>query len=221
MYPFAKTIDSLNRARLMGLMLVCAALAAAVVFMTVAGITWLTARLVNLQTDWLDTLVNWLAGIVTGVGGWFMLPVLIVLIAGIFQETIIQRVEKVCYPDKVRSEEPRFWADLGHDIRFTLLALCLNLLVLPLYLFGIGFLISIVLNSYLLGREFFIAAAGYHLGKPAAGDLVRRHRRAVYGGGFVITLLSLVPLVNLFMPIFATVWMVHVYHGVNKNGAGS
>jgi CysZ protein len=222
MFPFARTIDSLHRARLSGLTLLCAVLAAAVVVTVAAGITWLTARVVELQTGWLDTLVNWLAGIVTGIGGWFMLPALTVLVAGIFQETVIQRVEKACYPETVRREEPRFWADLGHDIRFTLRALLLNLLVLPLYFFGIGFPVSIALNSYLLGREFFIAAAGYHLGKPAAADLARRHRRAVYGGGFVITLLTLVPLVNLFMPILATVWMVHVYHGLSgERGPGS
>jgi CysZ protein len=108
MYPFAETLDSLKKARLLGLMLVCAALAAALAFLAVAGITWLTARLVTLQTGWLDTLVNWVVGIISGIGGWFMLPVLIVLIAGIFQETIIQRVEMVCYPDEQRSGEPRF-----------------------------------------------------------------------------------------------------------------
>lgn len=218
MYPFAKTISSMKKGDLLVLMFACAALAAFLVFLTVAGITWLTAGLVNLQTGWLDTLVNWLVGIVTGIGGWFMLPVLIVLVAGVFQEAIIYRVEKASYPNEIRSGEPRFWADVGHDIRFTLKALFLNLLILPLYLFGIGFIASVILNSYLLGREFFIAAAGYHLGKPQAGVLARSHRRVVYGGGFVITLLALVPVVNLFMPIFATVWMVHVYHAIGKSG---
>jgi len=221
MYPFAKTIDSLRKGNLLALMFVCAALAAAVVFLAVGGITWLTARLVNLQTGWLDTLVNWVVGMITGIGGWFMLPVLIVRVAGVFQEMIIHRVEKASYPDEMRSGEPRFWADVGHDIRFTLWALFLNLLILPLYLVGIGFIVSVILNSYLLGREFFVGAAGFHLGKPQAGSLVRSHRKAVYGGGFVITLLTLVPVVNLFMPIFATVWMVHVYHAINKSGARS
>ncbi|MEW6519290.1 MAG: EI24 domain-containing protein [Thermodesulfobacteriota bacterium] len=221
MYPFAKTIASIKKGDLLALMFVCAALAGCVVLLTVAGITWLTAGLVNLQTGWLDTLVNWVVGVVTGIGGWFMLPVLIVLVAGIFQETIIYRVEKASYPEVVRGGEPRFWSDVGHDIRFTLWALFLNLLILPLYLLGIGFIVSVIVNSYLLGREFFIAAAGYHLGKPRADSLVRSHRRAVYGGGLVITLLSLVPVINLFMPIVATVWMVHVYHGLAGDGVRS
>ena len=221
MFPFAKTISSIKRGDLLALMFVCAALAAAVVFLSIAGITWLTADLVNLKTGWLDTLINWVVGILTGIGGWFMLPVVIVLVAGIFQEAIIYRVERAAYPDRMRSSEPRFWADVGHDIRFTLWALFLNLLILPLYLFGIGFIASVILNSYLLGREFFIAAAGYHLGKPQADRLVQSHRKTVYGGGLVITLLSLVPVINLFMPIVATVWMVHVYHALPTGGARS
>ena len=163
---------------------------------------------------WLDTLVNWVVGGVTGVAGWFMLPALVVLIAGMFQERTIDRVERACYPDRVRSREPRFWPDLKHDIRFTLRALLLNILVLPLYIVGIGFIVSIALNSYLLGREFFESAAGYHLGKPEAEKLGQRNRAAVYGGGLVITLMTLLPGVNLFVPIFAIVWMVHVYHGL-------
>lgn len=216
MYPFAKTINSVRKADLIILMFVCAALSVTVVVLAVGGITWITSQLVELQTPWLDTLVKWLVGIITGIGGWFMLPVVIVLVAGVFQETIIYRVEKTSYSHEMRSGEPRFWADIGHDVTFAFRALLLNILILPTYLVGIGFLASVILNSYLLGREFFIAAAGYHIGKPQAGDLVNNHRKVVYGGGFVITLLSLVPVVNLFMPIIATVWMVHVYHGLGR-----
>ncbi|MBI5557202.1 MAG: EI24 domain-containing protein [Deltaproteobacteria bacterium] len=220
MYPFAKTFASINRANLFGLMLICAVLAIILVFTAAAGITWFTARLVTLEKTWLDALVNWLVGAVAGIGGWFMLPVLVVLIAGIFQEVVIRRVEQVDYPEVTRSGAPRFWADAGHDILFTLRALFLNLLVLPLYFLGIGFAVSIMLNSYLLGREFFTGAAGYHLGKPEAALLARKHRKTVYVGGFVITLMTLVPVFNLFMPVFATVWMVHVYHGLKPKSGG-
>ena len=123
-------------------------------------------------------------------------------------------MERAFYPDKVRSREPQLWPDVRHDIRFTLWALFLNMLILPFYLLGIGFVVSIALNSYLLGREFFESAAGYHMGKPEAERLGRENRAAVYGGGLVITLMTLVPVVNLFVPIVAIVWMVHVYHGL-------
>lgn len=214
MYPFAKTLNSVAKANLMGLMFACAGLAVAVVLVLVAVVTSVTAQLVNLETGWLDSLVNWVVGGITGVAGWLMLPALVVLIAGMFQERTIDRVERAYYPDRVRNQAPRFWPDVRHDIRFTLWALFLNVLVLPFYLLGIGFVLSIALNSYLLGREFFESAAGYHLGKPAAQTLGKQNKGSVYGGGLVITLVTLVPVVNLFVPIFAIVWMVHVYHGI-------
>ncbi|MCK5091353.1 MAG: EI24 domain-containing protein, partial [Gammaproteobacteria bacterium] len=93
-------------------------------------------------------------------------------------------------------------------------ALFLNIVILPFYLLGIGFIMSIVLNSYLLGREFFESAAGYHSGKPEAMVLGQKNKAVMYGGGFVITCLTLVPVINLFVPVIAIVWMVHVYHGL-------
>jgi CysZ protein len=216
MYPFIKTVGSLTKANLIGLMLACAGLAVIIVLVAIGGITWLTADIVNIKTGWLDTLVNWIVAAVTGIGGWFMLPALTVLIAGMFQEQTIYRVEHAYYPDKARNEPPRFWPDMLHDIRFTLWAVFLNIMILPLYLVGIGFFLSIALNSYLLGREFFESVAGHHLGKPEARKLGRNCRSVVYGGGFVITMLTLVPLVNLFVPVIAIVWMVHVYHRLNS-----
>ena len=80
----------------------------------------------------------------------------------------------------------------------------------------LGFIVSILLNSYLLSRKFFEIAAGYHIRKPQAQKFGQQNRGMVYGGGFVITLLTLVPLLNLFVPIIAIVWMVHVYHGLRQ-----
>lgn len=210
----ARTVRSIRRSGLPVLMLLCAVSALLLVLLLVSGITWLTAHLVALDRQWLDIAVNGLVGIVLGIGGWFMLPVLVVLIAGAFQEMTIHKVERIEYPGSVRSSEPRFWPDLVHDIRFTLKAAGLNLLVLPFYLFGIGFVLSVLLNSYLLGREFFESAAGYHVGKPKARQIGRRHRRLIYGSGLALTLLTLIPVVNLFVPIFAVVWMVHLFHAL-------
>jgi CysZ protein len=75
---------------------------------------------------------------------------------------------------------------------------------------------SIVLNAYLLGREFFESAAGYHLGKPQAKVLGTQHKWVIYSGGLVICLLALIPIINLFVPIIAVVWMTHVYHSIKK-----
>lgn len=217
MFPFTLTFKSLIKANLLSLMLLCAVLAVCVVALIAAGVTWSTAYFVNFETGWLDKLFSWLVGIVTGIGGWFMLPALTVLISGMFQERVIHRIEQIYYPDFMRSEAPKFWPDFIHDIKFTIWALFLNCLVLPLYFLGIGFIISIILNSYLLGREFFESAAGYHLGKSSAKELGKKFPKYIYGGGLAITLMTLVPILNMFVPIIAVIWMVHVYHGIKKS----
>lgn len=221
MFPFAKTIASIGKAGLVTLMLACAGLALIIVIAAFMGINAFTAWLVNFDAAWLNWLIQGTVGIAAGVGGWFMLPALTVLIGGVFQETAIDKVERIYYPEKVRQEGPRLWPDLFHDIKFTAWAVFLNMLVLPFYLLGgIGLFASIALNTYLLGREFFESAAGYHIGKPQALRMESTNKAAVYGGGFIITLIALVPLVNLFIPIIAVVWMTHVFHSLPRNGAG-
>ncbi len=215
MYPLRKTFQTLFTAKLLGLMLACAALALFVVLVLAGLVTWMAAHVIPTETGWLKAVLSGAAGILTGVGGWFMLPALTVLISGFFQEHVIRRVERVYYPETEPEGLP-FWPELWHDVTFTLWALCLNILVLPLYVVGIGFLVSILLNSYLLGREFFESAAGYHLGKASAKDLGKQHKKAVYGGGLAITLMTLLPLLNFFVPILAIVWMVHVYHHIRR-----
>ncbi len=219
MFPLLKTFVSIKKANLLGLMAMCALLAIIVVAGAVAGVTWMTDRFITIERGWLDTLLNWTVGLLTGVGGWFMLPALTVLISSLFQETVIQRVERFDYPDTVRDENLKFWPEIRHDLKFTGLAVGLNILVLPLYLFGIGFAVSILLNSYLLGREFFESAAGYHLGKNRARILGGQNRKAMYGGGLVITVMAILPLLNLFVPIIAIIWMVHVYHQIRQSSS--
>jgi CysZ protein len=213
MFPLPLTLRTLTRADLLGLMIACAFLALLVVAAMVASITWAAGYWIHIEAGWLDTALTWLIGIVSGVGGWFMLPALMVLIGGVFQEKVIQRVERRFYPQFSHPGEARFWPDLYYDLKFTLKAIGLNLMVLPLYLLGIGFFVSIALNTYLLGHEFFESVAGHHYGKAKARQLSRRHRGSVYAGGLVITLVSLVPVANLFVPIIAVVWMTHVFHG--------
>ena len=218
MFPLMKTLRSLKRARLIGLIILCAVCAFCLVVTLAVLMTWLAAYFVNFETGWLNTLFNSGFGVAMGIGGWFMLPVFTVLIAGFFQETVIRRVETVYYPESKANQSPSLAAELMHDIKFTGYALFLNVIVFPLYLIGIGYIISIVLNSYLLGREFFESVAGYHIGKAEAGNLGKKNRRARSLGGLVITMITLTPFINLFAPIIGTVWMVHVYHRIALKG---
>lgn len=215
MFPLLKSIQSFIKAKLIPVVLMSIIWAIALVTIAFITITWLSNLFIDINIEWLDKVVKVAISIVTGIGGWFMIPVMIPFVAGIFLEKIIHKVEVAYYPKKIRNEEPKFWPDLVHDLKFLVWALFLNILILPLYLFGIGFLLSIILNTYLLGREFFESAAGYHLGKPTAKKLGKKNKTSMYIGGFVFTLLSITPFINVFVPIFAVIWMTHVYHSIS------
>lgn len=221
MFPLGLTLGSLFKAKLIRLMLACAVLAVAAVICIVVFLTWMASCFAHFEYHWVNTAITWLTGVVTGIGGWFMLPALTILIGGIFQEKVIYRVERCYYPNLSHDEAPKFWPDFWFDVKFTIKALLLNLMVLPFYFLGIGFIISIVLNSYLLGHEFFESAVGHHFGKPKARELSKQHPKIVYAGGLVITLMTLTPVLNLFVPIIAVVWMVHAYHGRLAEGSQS
>ena len=221
LFPVKKTLSSVIRAKLLPVMFSCSALGLILVISTVSALTFFGARIVDFSTPWIQTLSTFLMGGVFSVAGWFMLPVLIVLIAGMFQDITVRRVEKTCYPHSMTNRPPGFWPDLVHDIRFTLRALTLNILVLPLYVLAVGPFVSIALNSYLLGREFFESAASYHMNKAEARTLGHSHKAAIYLGGFMITLLTLTPFLNVFAPIFALVYMIHVLHGIMERKKGS
>ena len=94
----------------------------------------------------------------------------------------------------------------------------LNILLIPLYFVGgFGILCSIILNSYLLGREFFEASVGYYKGKTAAKAIGKENLKIRNTAGLVATLWALIPLVNLFVPIFMVIWNLHLYHGLIRD----
>ena len=211
MFPWLKILRSMVQKRIRLLLLICM-IPALLVLGAAAGLSWMAKHWIQIETVWLAQTVNWLIDTVGFLGVWFVFPALSVLIAGVFQERVIHHVEEKWYPDRIRIDKPRFWPDIIHDIKFTIWALFLNVLILPAYIFGGGFVLSVLLNTYLLGREFFETSAGYHIGKPQARKMISDYRFSIYFGGLMITLLSLIPIVNCIMPIVAMIWMVHLYH---------
>ncbi len=141
-----KSFNSIGEARLGRYVVGSVLFGVAIIALMVIGISYWADQLIELEKTTYDNVVTLLIGAATGVAGWFMLPAFSALFVGLFVENIIHRVELTYYPEEMRERAPGFWPDFWHDIRFTIKALLLNILVLPLYAFGIGFFISVVLN---------------------------------------------------------------------------
>ena len=215
MFPITKTVRSFSEAKIKRYIIYDILIA-----ILIGGIfTYLSIyysnKFANIETSWLNSIFSYFTGTMAIIISWFMLPILVPLIAGFFEEMVIKKVEDNCYPEN-KTRDAKFWPDMIHDIKFTFLSLFLNILIIPFYFLGIGFIISILLNSFLLGTEFFEIAAGYTLGKKEASKLRKKNRFKVYTGGLIITLITLVPILNLTVPIIATVWMLHLYHNIEN-----
>ncbi|MBU2089763.1 MAG: EI24 domain-containing protein, partial [Alphaproteobacteria bacterium] len=104
--------------------------------------------------------------------------------------------------------------------RFLALSILLNLIALPVYLLlpAVNLVLFYFLNGYLISREYFDMVAIRRVDKAEIVSMRRAYRGRLLGFGAVIAFLMTVPLVNLFVPVFATATMVHLFQGLRRKG---
>lgn len=182
---------------------------------------------------WLDGAIQagdgWLGAFMGAALAYLMLPALLPLIAGVFQDWVQGRVEHTQYPHTGSPPSFSLLKEVMQDIKFALKAIVLNiflfLFMLPLLLTPLGVLVPVLfllLNGKLLGEELFMAAAGRWQGKQAAAQLARQYRGwlLLYGTGLAfMTTLGFIPFVGLFLagftPIVGIILMTHLYHSLD------
>ena len=114
-------------------------------------------------------------------------------------------------PSRRASALPFFRA-LIEGLKFAVLTLIVYLCALPFILFaGLGVVILLLANAYLLGREYFELAAMRFHPPDEAKALRKRNAGAVFLAGLVIAVFVSIPIVNFATPIFAMAFMVHVH----------
>ena len=171
------------------------------------------AALPQFHWNWLNTAIDWLGSLLILVGLYFLGAPVAALFASLFLDDIAEAVEKEHYPADPPSAGTPFWRGLMAGLKLTLLVVVFTLLLLPFnfLLPGIGTAASLVVNGWLLGREFFELVALRHMSASAAATLRRRHMMGVWVAGVVLAVLAAVPFVNFFAPLFGVAFMVHLY----------
>lgn len=164
---------------------------------------------------WLETAIQVAGGLGLVVGSVFLIAPITSLIAGLYLDDIAAEVEKCHYPADPPGEELPLLATMAISLKFGLLVIGVNLLVLVLLLLpGVNLVAFYVANGYLLGREYFELAAFRHLPLEDAKRLRKANRGRVFLSGLAIAGLVSIPIVNLLTPLFATAFMVHTYKDV-------
>ncbi len=160
---------------------------------------------------WLTTLLAWVTGLGLFAAFIFLMAPVTALFAGLFLDDIAALVERRDYPDDPPGKEAGFGASLLMGVQFGLLMLAVFAITLPLWFFAIGPAIMVAANAYLLGREFFTMIAMRHMPRREAARLRKANAGRIFAAGIIPALLAHVPVLNLFVPLFATAYFTHIY----------
>lgn len=183
-------------------------------------LTWAMISVVDHFTT-LPQLEGFWATLLTGAGGmmlaWFMFPLLYPVLVSFFDEQVAEIIDREDYADQPEAVAP-FWPTLGNDVLFTLKAVGLNILILPLLIIApVWVVVYYGLNGYLLGMQFFRMAAGRRVTQAEADVLQKNNSTAILVTGVTISFLATIPFINLAAPILGVAIMTHLFYLARKN----
>lgn len=188
--------------------------ALAVLLALIGGIETALVLLAETGRSWLDWIIRALGGLGAVVGAWFLFPAVVSLILGFLLDGVVGAVERRHYPWLPPVRAAGVMEGLTSAIRLAAVAVALNLLVLPIYLLpGVNLVVWLLLNGYLLGREYMETVAARRMGRDAVTLMRKRHRLGVLASGAIVAGLLLVPVVNLVAPVVGIALMTHRFHG--------
>lgn len=200
------------------------------IFLTVIGLTLvaliiffsIVTGVINAEIvtgwSWLDSALSAGATIVALALTYILFVPIAMIIAGLFQDKVVDAVERTHYPHLPPAAGLPLASVIWAAIRLFAWSLVLNLLALPLYLIpGFNLVVFLALNGYLLAREYFEIVALRRL-SPLEASVLRRNQRVTFWvAGIIIALGFVVPVVNLMTPIIGTAFMVHVYQSTQPS----
>ena len=178
------------------------------------------AHMPALPWPWLNAALDWITSALVLVAMVFLGAPVAALFASLFLDEIAAGVEKTYYPADPPAAGVSFWTGLVAGLRLTFWVILFEIILMPLNILQPEFawIDMLVLNGWLLGREFFELAALRHMSAGAVQTLRRRHRFGIWSAGFVLAALSLVPVVNFFVPLFGAAFMVHLFKRYSHDG---
>jgi len=138
------------------------------------------------------------------------------LFGSFYLDRVADAIEARFYAADAKAPGTKFTTGLGAGIRFVGVVILADVLLLPAdaLLPGAGQVLTILVNGFLLGREYFELAALRHVSTKTANALRQRNWARVFGGGLLISLLSAIPFADFFAPLFGAALMVHFYKRV-------
>jgi uncharacterized protein involved in cysteine biosynthesis len=184
-------------------------------FLAVAGLLDWGVHAAFHGSRWFD----WLGALLGGVGAallalYLFLPMASV-VALLFSNRIADAVERRHYPGLPQAHPApmaqQAWDGVALGLRvLAWQTVALLLMVTPLAPVAVpaGWIVS----AWSIGRGLFVAVAMRRMDRPRAAAAYLALRPSVLGQGALMAVASVVPLLNLFVPVLGTAAMVHLLH---------
>ncbi|MDO9710318.1 EI24 domain-containing protein [Paracraurococcus lichenis] len=189
-------------------------LGAVAVFAALAGLAaWGTGWLAG-GTGWLANLAAAAGGLLTlGLAWWLFIPAMLA-IAGLFLDPVAGAVERRFYPELPPARGAPLAAQAAYNIGLGAKVAGLSLIALPLAILAppFGAVALWAISTVALGHGLFEGVAQRRMSVPESRALRRRREGAVLGLGAILAALSLLPVVNLLVPVLGTAAMTHLLH---------
>jgi uncharacterized protein involved in cysteine biosynthesis len=196
------------------------------VVLSVALFVALAACIEQAGHRWLH-LAGWLAGTLGGVAvallAWLAFLPVAGLVASLFADRVAVRVEQRFYPDLPPGRPAPLAAQAWDGVVLGLQVLLLQVLawVLAPVLLGASLPLGWIIAAWAIGRGLFVAVAMRRMTRREALALYGARRATVVFQGLLVAAGSLVPFVNLLVPVLGVAAMVHVLHGGPRRPADS
>ena len=140
------------------------------------------------------------------------------IIFSIFQENIIKNVEVKYYPETIQKIEAKTTTFLIAGIKLLGWTIIIHVFLFPLAIFYGGAFwwapLIIIINGYLLSKEYFEAVGLRRLGYNEVKIVKNKLLFPCWLYGLISAILFLIPIVNLFIPAILTLTNLHL---LNKN----
>lgn len=179
----------------------------------------LIASFTHFSWPWADRLVEVGTGLALLVAFFFLMSPVTAAFAGLFLDQIAEKVEERHYPWDPRGSPLPAGRAILMAIQFFIVVLLVNLAVLPMVFFGFGVFVLIAANAYLIGREYFEMVAMRHMPVEEAKMLRKENSPTIFIAALLPAFMSLVPFVNLAVPLFSTAYFTHLFKSVRASSA--
>lgn len=159
--------------------------------------------------------------VITVVGAWLLFPGVAIGVVTCFADRIAVAVELRHYPDAAAAAQPvGIGRGISMGLRSAFRLLLFNLLAAPFYILllvtGVGpFVLFVIVNGLAFGRDLAELAAARHGDRQSRRAWLKRTRGEQNLMGTTVSVMFLVPLVNLIAPVVGTAMAIHLFDRSN------